>query len=214
MSRGNRRKGRKSGVLASSKPKAKNEYNVGGQEADPSNPITSTDGSLKGRENQQGDSRNHQHPSRDKSNFWIALFTGVLTVLAVLQTYALLQTERALVTVESLAWESATKPLPEVPVYGVAEHTNITTIPPGDLRKTVAWPNRGGQRVPLTETDIAEIESGKIAVRVYGYVSYSDKFRALFGPTTIGYCFQYYPTKRSSGTSWLTCTEQGYNYTK
>jgi hypothetical protein len=170
----------------------------------------------------------------------VGLFTASLAVVAGLQFWAFVQTERAFLSVVSLTIDGG---LPEignqsVRVFFQVKNSGRSTGFPsrsvlvmgfgprpskpvyGDEPQVAALPVPAADVAndqdvivlsrPLSTADVEGVKSGSIRMSVFGYISYSDTFW-FFGNRTTGFCFNYTPLP-TGASQFETCPERDYTY--
>jgi hypothetical protein len=164
----------------------------------------------------------------------IVWFTGLLALIAGIQTYAFIQSERSFLVLDSIAIispENAVpveisiviknggksgaqgtlyiskvffKPLPDSPDYRNMEPTGLPPIVESGNARKTI-------SIPLpTNVFMTDITSGNTPMNIYGYITYTDDF-SWFGNRVTGFCATYNPRGNQS-SMFNTCKENKYFY--
>ena len=172
----------------------------------------------------------------------VGLFTASLAVVAGLQFWAFVQTERAFLSVVNLAIDGGLPGIgnQSVRVFFQIKNSGRSTGFPdrsvlamrfGPLPSKPVYgvePQLAALPVPvdgiainhdmvilggpLSKADVEGVKAGTIRMSLFGYISYSDTFW-FFGNRTTAFCFNYTPMPMPPGASQFdTCPERGYTY--
>lgn len=170
----------------------------------------------------------------------VGLFTFFLAIVAAIQFWAFVQSERAFLSVISLS-VNGNFPIagdPSVRVFFQVKNggrnvamPQYTTVTMG-LGQLPARPEYGAEpqsakppiqpdsvandidvivlQRALTQDEIDGIKAGKNRMSFFGYIKYTDVFW-LFGSRTTGFCFTY-TAQPTSVSPFVTCPESDYTY--
>jgi hypothetical protein len=93
-------------------------------------------------------------------------------------------------------------PLPTTPEYN-RQNANSRlngSLPAGSDYNAKFWPfSDGGVPFTFTQQQIEAINTGRMLLYVYGYVTYRDEFSYIFGSRTSGYCVVFDPHADNAG---------------
>lgn len=179
--------------------------------------------------------KNPTERSVARSTRVIAVFTCVLAVVAFIQAWAFMQSERSFISVEEIGWSGAGL-VPNQDMFIVlkmknsgesaasidsfamveAEKPGVMPLFPGPLGAAVpaggTLRNRFGidnKPIRYTAKEVELIKNGARRLYVYGFIHYSDVFWFPFGPAVTGFCYVYEP---NPGV-FSVCIEPGFTYT-
>jgi hypothetical protein len=83
---------------------------------------------------------------------------------------------------------------------------------PDDTTHLVSTVPIAGKTAKFTATDIADINTGKLNIWLYGYITYRDRFSRVLGSETIGYCYHYIPESDPAIGMFAPCGSDAYVY--
>ncbi|HZZ25643.1 MAG TPA: hypothetical protein VFE60_25185 [Roseiarcus sp.] len=171
----------------------------------------------------------------------VGVFTGALALVAALQFWAFVQSERALLSLVGLEVNGGAPKAGDLSVHVLVRFTNSGRIAAsaghfalglrfGDLPQRPEYndlPTFGSQPIPagggtefyptaplsraLTQDEVDKVKSGALRMSLFGYIKYSDAF-SFFGTTTIGFCSTYIPPPLGEAKFYNSCPEPSYTY--
>jgi hypothetical protein len=174
-----------------------------------------------------------RHPDRMvRFTFGVFVFTGLLSIVALIQAWAFIQSERAFLAMEAITIQGGMqvgKPLitkltfknsGRSPATDVVIHYNSSVLPLPSIPEF--GPNftdvppivSGGNTIVsfgppqlMEEAHIQEFKSGKSSFYVWGYVSFRDDF-SIWSSREVGFCAVF--DQRSAGDSFESCHQKAY----
>lgn len=187
-------------------------------------------------------SRTKKNKSQTKlavSTVLVAIFTGVLSVVAVFQLIFFVQSQRAFVapTVANFA-QPSNLGIKYLPVYldiqnsgnstatikelSVSITHNLSAKPQYSGPRNIAFPSLAAKatyrRTVRFETNwgaetISKVLSGQMKFYIFGVIKYVDGF-SIWGFREIGFCYVYIPVENRGASVFENCIDPTYTYVR
>jgi hypothetical protein len=183
----------------------------------------------------------HPEPSV-RFSFGVLIFTGLLFLVAAMQTWAFVQSERAFVVPSKTDFSNWPLVVGEnlLEMYIEFKNSGKTAATFEDFTVAISHeldsaPNYSeGQKIafaPITaggsnkaflnfetgwgELTISKIKSGALKFYIFGQVKYRDAFSFFpFGVRETGYCYVFTPEKRGREHAFSTCHSRPYTFSR